>query len=118
MAVTLGDRLAKHARQKARLEERERVLKEQERRARTRTLISMGSLVDKAGLSQLDTDALYGALLTLERGVDDDATIKRWRKIGRDGLLTASETPTQSPASDDTTSEADPRPLHVVSQVG
>lgn len=123
MPTTYAERIAKHAKKQARLDEVGARLKEQERKAETRMLISLGVLVRKAGLSRLvhqdgsvDTDALYGALMTLERGVGEEATVKRWRKIGREGL--SALPPADSPAPDDTSSEADPRPLHVVSQSG
>jgi hypothetical protein len=121
MPTTLGDRLAKHARQKARLEERERLLKEQERKARTRTLISMGGLIEKAGLSKLDQDALYGALMTLERGVSEEATVKRWRKVGRDALSGKFAAPDHSPDATEEIPSSDDAPaaaFHVVSQAG
>ncbi len=136
MPTTLGDRLAKHARQKARLEERERLLKEQERKARTKTLISMGGLIEKAGLSKLrkpvldehgrpttqwevDTDALYGALMTLERGVGEEATVRRWRKVGRDALSGKFSVPEHAPDATEEIAPSDDAPasdrsLHVV----
>ncbi len=94
------------------------MLKEQERKARTRTLISLGALVEKAGLSRLDTDALYGALMTLERDVGNEQTVRRWRKIGREGLSANPDTPADPPAPGDASSDADTPPLHVVSQAG
>ena len=50
MPRTLADRLQSHAQQKARLAEREMLLKKAERKARTRRLIEAGGLVEKAGL--------------------------------------------------------------------
>ena len=65
MARSLAERLHAHEQQKARLAEQEAKLKDAERRARTRRLIEAGGLIEKVGLLDLDTNALYGALLSL-----------------------------------------------------
>ena len=65
MARCLAERLRAHEQQKARLAEQEAKLKTAERKARTRQLIEIGNLVDKAGLIELDSNTLYGALLSL-----------------------------------------------------
>jgi Conjugal transfer protein TraD len=44
---------------------------------RARTLIQAGGLVDKAGLLDLDSDALYGALLSLRNGLDNSQPVAR-----------------------------------------
>ncbi|MBT4880558.1 MAG: conjugal transfer protein TraD [Alphaproteobacteria bacterium] len=51
---------------KNRLKEQESLLKKTERKSRTRKLIELGGLVSKAGLSDLNTNALYGGLLSLK----------------------------------------------------
>lgn len=59
------------------------------RRERTRHLIELGGLVQKAGLVELTRDdraALYGAFLTLAtmlRGEDRDHTLALWRRGGK-----------------------------------
>ena len=46
-------------------------LREAERKARTRRLIQADGLIEKAGLLELDTNALYGALLTIKTDTTD-----------------------------------------------
>ncbi len=59
-------------------------IKERERKIRTRHLIEVGGLVAKANLDFLDTNTLYGALLSLSRDLNEDVSIiDYWTKIGK-----------------------------------
>jgi hypothetical protein len=59
-------------------------LKLKERKMRTRHLIEVGGLVTKAGLDYLNTNTLYGALISLSEQLDNDpAIIDQWTEIGR-----------------------------------
>ena len=60
--TTLAERLTRLEQQKNRISQVETKLRLDERKARTRRLIEAGGLVDKAGLLDLDANALYGAL--------------------------------------------------------
>ena len=82
MARTLSERLRAHEQQKARLAEAEAKLKLDERKQRTRRLVEAGALVDKSGLLDLDSNALYGALLSLRDGADDKAQLEQWAALG------------------------------------
>jgi hypothetical protein len=82
MARSLAERLRAHEQQKARLAEEAARLKDAERRARTRRLIEAGGLIDKAGLLELEPNALYGALLSLRDGADDKSQIDKWSALG------------------------------------
>ena len=82
MARSLAERLRAHEQQKARLAEEAAKLKDAERRARTRRLIEAGGLIDKAGLLDLDANAIYGALLSLRGGADDKNQIDKWSALG------------------------------------
>ena len=82
MARSLAERLRAHEQQKARLAEQEAKLKGAERKARTRRLIEAGGLIDKAGLLELEPNALYGALLSLRDGVGDKDQITKWTALG------------------------------------
>jgi hypothetical protein len=82
MARSLAERLRAHEQQKARLAEQEAKLKTAERKARTRRLIEVGSLVDKAGLLDLESSTLYGALLSLRDGAGDKAQLGKWEALG------------------------------------
>jgi hypothetical protein len=82
MARSLAERLRAHEQQKARLAEQEAKLKDAGRKARTRRLIEAGGLVDKAGLLDLDTNELYGALLSLRDGAGDRNQREKWAALG------------------------------------
>ena len=82
MARTLAERLRAHEQSKARLAEAEAKLKLDERKQRTRRLVEAGALVEKCGLLDLDSNALYGALLSLRDGADDKAHVEKWAALG------------------------------------
>jgi len=82
MARTLAERLRAHEQSKARLAEAEAKLKLDERKQRTRRLVEAGALVEKCGLLELDSNALYGALLSLRDGADDKAHVEKWAALG------------------------------------
>lgn len=82
MARSLAERLRTHEQQKAKLAETEAKLKEAERKHRTRRLVEAGALADKAGLLELDSNALYGALLSLRDGADDKDQVGKWAALG------------------------------------
>lgn len=82
MARSLAERLRAHEQQKARLAEQEARLKTAERKARTRRLIEVGGLVDKAGLLDLESSTLYGALLSLRDGAGDKTQLGKWEALG------------------------------------
>jgi hypothetical protein len=82
MVRTLTERLRAHEQQKARLAEAEAKLKLDERKQRTRRLVEAGALVEKASLLELDSNALYGALLSLRDGADDKAQVEKWTALG------------------------------------
>ena len=82
MVRTLAERMRAHEQQKARLAEQEAKLRDAERRARTRRLIEAGGLIDKAGLLDLDSNALYGALLSLRDSADDTDRVNNWAALG------------------------------------
>jgi hypothetical protein len=82
MVRSLAERMRAHEQQKARLAEQEAKLKDAERRARVRRLIEAGGLIDKAGLLDLEANALYGALLSLRDGADDKTQVGNWAALG------------------------------------
>jgi hypothetical protein len=82
MARSLAARLRAHEQQKARLAEQEAKLRADERKIRTRQLIQAGGLVDKAGLLELEPNALYGALLSLKDSAADKEQIGQWAALG------------------------------------
>lgn len=80
--TSLAERMSRLEQQKARLAEQEARIRADERKQRTKRLIESGSLVEKAGLFELDDDALYGALLSLTPGAKDQRQIADWSKSG------------------------------------
>jgi hypothetical protein len=82
MVRSLAERLRTHEQQKARLAEQEAKLKDAGRKARTRQLIEAGGLVEKVGLLDLESAALYGALLSLRDGASDAKKIEQWTALG------------------------------------
>jgi hypothetical protein len=87
MARTLAERQRAHEQSKARLAEAEAKLKLDERRQRTRRLIEAGALVEKAALLELDSNALYGALLSLRDAADDTKQVEQWAALGGRAFL-------------------------------
>ena len=82
MARSLAERIRAHEQHKARLAEQEAKLKDAERKVRPRRLIQAGGLVDKAGLLDLDSNARYGAVLSLRNGVDDAQQVAHSAALG------------------------------------
>jgi hypothetical protein len=82
MVRTLSERLRAHEQLKARLAEAEAKLKLDERKQRTRRLVEAGALVEKVGLLQLDSNALYGALLSLREVADNTRQVEQWAALG------------------------------------
>lgn len=80
--TSLAERLQRLEQQKARLQLTEAKIKTDERKARTRRLIEIGALVEKAGLADLPANALYGALIETARKAPDAGEIARWETIG------------------------------------
>ena len=75
------------AEQKKRLQEKksqikykEMILKEKEKKAETKNLIQIGSLVKKSGLHELDHTAILGALLEIFPKSKDEEQLKIWRE--------------------------------------
>lgn len=83
---SLADRIAANKRKRALIEEQEQALKTKERQARMRRIVTAGEVVEKAGLLKLETETIYGALLSLQTGATDPDTIKRWTVSGRKQL--------------------------------
>jgi hypothetical protein len=68
------------------LELRKKLLKEKERKLHTQKMISLGSLISKAGLDCLDTNTLFGALLEIKESSVDSEILKDWSLKGEHTL--------------------------------
>ena len=71
----LDEQKIKLEQKKARMQLEETRLKLKERKMRTRSLIEKGGLITKAGLDYLPSNALYGALLSLKKDLDDNENL-------------------------------------------
>lgn len=80
---------------KNRLKQLESHVKLMERKSRTRKLIELGGLVAKAGLDDLESNVLYGALLEIKEKTDDMKVVKAWAHKG--GAAFARENSDKSP---------------------
>jgi hypothetical protein len=65
-----------------RLKEKEFQIKEKERKQRTRRLIEMGGLIEKANISFLSKTQLLGALLFIKNKSQDEKMILEWENAG------------------------------------
>jgi GH24 family phage-related lysozyme (muramidase) len=81
--TSLAERMSRLEQQRARLAEQESKIKADERKQRTRRLIEAGTLVEKAGLLDLDEGSLYGALLSLAENAGDEKQIAAWTSAGK-----------------------------------
>jgi len=88
----LAERLRAFEQQKARLADTEAKLKLAEKKARNRRLIETGILIEKAGLSDLATEALFGALLSLREGAKSARQTDQWARAGAEALAQDTET--------------------------
>lgn len=82
MELDLEEEKKKLALKKSRIEAKEKRLKEKERKVRTRRLIELGGLVSKAGIEELNNNALLGALLDIKERLKQESTVKKWKDKG------------------------------------
>ena len=80
--TSLAERMTRLDQQKARLAEQGAKLRDDERKQRTRRWIEAGGLVEKAGLIDLEPNALFGALLSLAPHAKNAAEVADWAKAG------------------------------------
>ena len=80
--ATILEKKQKLAAKKAGLEKKEQRMKALERKARTRKLIELGGLVEKAGLEDVDPNILFGAIQEIKERFSDEKTMASWRERG------------------------------------
>jgi hypothetical protein len=73
--TTIEEQKTKLEQKKARMILEEARLKIKERKMRTRSLIEKGGLITKAGLDHLPSNALYGALISIKKDLDDNENL-------------------------------------------
>ena len=87
MVISSIDKQKKSLKAKrAELDRKEKLLKEKERKVQTKKLINHGSLIEKAGISELDPKALLGALLEISNKIEDKSQLENWSNIGNEFL--------------------------------
>ncbi|MER9228403.1 conjugal transfer protein TraD [Mesorhizobium sp. M0664] len=84
--TSLAERMSRLEQQRAKLAEQEAKLKADERKQRTRRLVEAGTLLERAGLLDLEEAALYGGLLSLANDAGNSANITEWIKAGKTAL--------------------------------
>lgn len=84
--TTIEDAKRALAEKKEKLIKKEKLLKEKERKLRTRKLIHLGSLFEKAELDHFDSMQLFGALLEIKPMLSDDATLTHIAKKGKEAF--------------------------------
>lgn len=87
--TSLAERMSRLEQQRAKLAEQEAKLRADERKQRTRRLVEAGTLIERAGLLDLEETALYGGLLSLAVDAGDRAKIAEWSKAGKSALYEA-----------------------------
>lgn len=75
----------------AKLEMKEKLIKEKERKLRTKRLIELGSIITSAGLDDLEKEILLGAFLEIKNLSGKDGKINDWREKGKGFLKTDEE---------------------------
>lgn len=80
--TNIQDKKLKIKQQINKLKHQESVLKVKERKQRTRQLIQLGGLVDKAKLSHLSTAQLLGALIEIKNKSESEEILISWSKLG------------------------------------
>jgi hypothetical protein len=67
----------------AKLEMKERLIREKERKQFTKQLIKLGEFVSKAEIDQLDPEVLLGALLDIKDLSSNADKMKQWKEKGK-----------------------------------
>ena len=81
--TSLAQRMSRLEEQKARLARDEAKLRADLSRQRPRRGVEAGQLIERAGLLDLDDQALYGALLSLAEARHDASRLAAWTQSGR-----------------------------------
>lgn len=88
MTATIEAKKERLAISKKRIEFQEKLLREKEKKFRTKRLIQMGSLFEKAGIDNLDKSSLIGALMEIKALSKDKKKVAEWKDHGEKYLNT------------------------------
>lgn len=70
----------KLAETRARLEKKQKLINEKERKIRLKNLIGLGDLITRAGLEDFDHKILLGALLEIKESSKEPTSLKKWEE--------------------------------------
>lgn len=82
------DRMKKLAEKRAKIDYKEKLLKEKVRKQKTKRLIEIGNVASRFGIADFDNDILIGAFAEMQERSHDDEVMERWKKKG----ISSSET--------------------------
>ena len=82
MATAIDEKKKKLALKKARIAMQEQLIKEKERKQRTKNLIKLGALIAKAKMDSFEKEEILGALLEIKEKSEDEAIRKKWKEKG------------------------------------
>lgn len=77
-AEVITSKKEKLAKTMARLEKRQKIINDLERKSRLRRIIELGDQIVRAGLEDLDNEVLLGALLEVKELSSNKGSIKKW----------------------------------------
>ena len=71
---------------KARLERKQKLITSKERKIKLKRVLELGDLIIRAGLENIESEILFGALLDIKDQSTNSATIKNWTTRGCEWL--------------------------------
>ena len=71
---------------KARLEKKQRVINSKERKIKLKKVLELGDLIIKAGLENMESETLFGALLEIKDQSANPNTVKKWTANGSEWI--------------------------------
>ena len=82
MSNAIDEKKKKLAFKKAKIAMQEQLIKEKERKQRTKNLIKLGALIAKAKIESFEKEEILGALLEIKEKSDDESLRKKWKEKG------------------------------------
>lgn len=84
--LSLEEKKKKIGLEKTRLEQKEKLLKEKERKIKISRFIKLGELISQVDLAAMEMPVLYGALLQIKEDSSDPLQIETWKAKGLKAL--------------------------------
>lgn len=67
--------------EKSRLENKEKSIREKERKLRIKKLIELGEILTSAGISEIDSEILFGAFVDIKEKYKDESQRESWKNL-------------------------------------